>query len=232
MRNLLKSGLALFALMFLFNAFAVTEANAQRRPQDEALWRMNEHNKGLEYLKANVKMEKYQSQLGETDTSEGNVYYATQKKGNPYVRIDWSKPRAESLAVVGKQYMLYQPSLKQAIKGNVDQAKGSGKANNALAFLNMSKAQLQANYTVRYVGQENVNGVKETWHLELTPKMKSSYKVADIWVDKDGMPIMAKVTETNNDTTTVFLSRIIKNEEIPGSMFEINPPQGTKIIKG
>ena len=231
MRNFLKTGLAAIALMILFSAFAITEINAQRPPLNEALMRMDEHNKKLTSLKANVKMEKFQSQLGETDTFDGQVIYLPQKKGNPYVRIDWTKPREESLAVVGKEYIVYTPALKQAITGNVNQAKGSGKANGALAFLNMSKAQLQANYTIRYVGQETAAAVP-TWHLELTPKTKSSYKVADLWVDKDGMPIQAKVTEANNDTTTVFLSGIKKNETINGSVFAINPPKGTKIIKG
>jgi outer membrane lipoprotein-sorting protein len=177
-------------------------------------------------------MEKYNEQIGETDTNEGSVTYLPQRGKNPYLRIDWTKPKEESLAVVGKQYMLYQPGLKQAIIGSVDQAKGSGKANGALAFINMSKAELQANYIIRYVGTESAGGSVSTWHLELTPNKKTNYKVADLWVDKDGMPIMAKVTEINNDTTTVFLSSIKKNETIDASVFAINLPKDVKRIKG
>jgi hypothetical protein len=40
--------------------------------------------------------------------------------------------------------VLYRPRLKQAIVGNAKDAKGNGKANGALAFMNMSKAQLKA----------------------------------------------------------------------------------------
>lgn len=230
MRNFLKINLTAIALTFLFSVAAVTETNAQRTPLAEALKRMDEHNKSLKSLKADVKMDKFQSQLGETDTNEGNVTYLPQKGKNPYVRIDWTKPSEESLAVVGGQYVIYRKRLNQYMTGNVNQAKGSGKANGALAFLNMSKAELQANYTIRYVGQETASAVP-TWHLELTPKTKSSYKVADIWVDKDGMPIMAKVTETNNDTTTVTLSGIKKNETISASVFSINIPKDAKVIK-
>ncbi|MET0752185.1 MAG: outer-membrane lipoprotein carrier protein LolA [Pyrinomonadaceae bacterium] len=232
MRNFLKLGFAAIALIFLFNTFAVTEANAQKRPPlQEALKRMDDHNKALESLKASVRMEKYNTQIDEKDINEGSVTYLPQKKGNPYVRIDWTKPMEESLAVANGQYVIYRKRLNQVMKGSVEQAKGSGKANSALAFINMSKAQLQANYTIRYVGQEDVSGSIGTWHLELTPKTKTYYKTADIWVDKDGMPVMAKVTETNNDTTTVFLSNIKKNEMINASVFTIPVPKDAKLIK-
>lgn len=232
MRNFLKLSLTAIALMFLFSAFAVTETNAQKRPPlQEALKRMDDHNKVLQTLKASVRMEKYNKQIDERDISEGNVIYLPQKKGNPYVRIDWITPVEESLAVANGQYVIYRKRLNQVMKGSVDQAKNSGKANSALAFINMSKAQLQANYTIRYVGQEDVNGSIGTWHLELTPKSKTSYKMADIWVNKDGMPVMAKVTETNNDTTTVFLSNIKENETINTSVFTIPIPKDAKIIK-
>jgi hypothetical protein len=62
------------------------------------------------------------------------------------------KAGEETLAVVNGKYVLYRPALKQAITGNAKNAKGGGKANNALAFMNMSKEQLKANYTIKYLG--------------------------------------------------------------------------------
>ncbi|HEX8637747.1 MAG TPA: outer-membrane lipoprotein carrier protein LolA, partial [Pyrinomonadaceae bacterium] len=103
--------------------------------------------------------------------------------------------------------------------------------NGALAFMSMSKAQLKANYNVKYIGQENVGAVP-TWHLELTPKAAGSYKQADLWVDGNGMPIQAKVIERNNDATTVLLTNLQKNITIQSEIFALNPPKGTKIIKG
>lgn len=229
MRNFLKFGLTAFALIFLSGAFAVTETKAQGGLA-EILKRMDVNNKTMTSLKAGVKMEKNNSQLGEVDVSEGTIIYLPQKGKDAYVRIDWTKPTEESLAIVNKQYRLYRPRLKQAMEGKVDGAKGNAKAGGALVFLNMSKAQLKANYKIEWGGQETVGGVP-TVHLVLTPKNKTSYKTADLWVDSDGMPIQAKVTENNNDTTTVFLSNLKKNETINGSVFAIDLPKGTKIIK-
>lgn len=230
MKSFLRLSLAAIAVTLFFNAFTVTEAKAQQLT--EIVKRMDTHNKSLTSLQSSVRMEKYNVQIKETDVFEGTVKYLPQKGKDAYVRIDWLKPRTESLAVGNKQYILYTPSIKQAIIGNINDAKAGGKgANNALAFLNMSKSQLSANYSPKYIGQETVAGIT-TWHLELTPKTAQSYKTADLWVDANGMPIQAKVTENNGDTTTIYLSNIEKNKTLNASVFAISPPKGTKIVKG
>lgn len=231
MKTYKQIGFTAFLLVLFFGTCAVTESNAQNI-KNEILKRMDEHNKALTSLRANVVMDKYNSQLDEHDATEGKAIYLTQKGGNPYVRIDWTKPVEESLAVVNKQYILFRPRLKQAIIGSTDQAQGSGKAGNALSFINMSKEQLQANYTVKYLGQEKVKDGTLTWHLELTPKTAQSYKSAELWVDGNGMPIQAKIIEQNSDATTVFLSNLEKNKTINASQFKISPPKGTSIVKG
>ena len=221
-----------FALILFFNVFAATEANAQGI-LNQILNKMDEHNKALKSLRANVTMVKFNDQLKETDTTEGRAIYVPAKGRDALIRIDWTKPVQESLAVVNKEYIIYRPRLNQAVVGKVDAKASQGKgANNALAFINMSKEQLKANYTVRYLGQENV-GSTPTWHLELTPKNATSYKLAELWVDGNGMPIQAKVVENNNDWTTVRLYDLQKNVSVnPKVDIPITPPKGTKIIKG
>ncbi|CAN5429436.1 hypothetical protein BH10ACI1_BH10ACI1_05270 [soil metagenome] len=231
MKSFFRLSLATIAFLFIFNMFAVTETKAQG-VLGEVLKRMDANNKSLQTLKANVAMDKFNSQLDEHDLYDGKAIYLPQKGKSAYVRIDWSKPVEESLAVIGKEYQLYRPRLQQMIVGNVDKAQGSGKSNNALSFINMSKAQLKANYSISYIGQESISGAVQTWHIQLTPLKATSYKVADLWVDGDGMPRQMKITENNNDTTTVVLSGIEKNVTINASVFKINPPPGTKIVKG
>jgi len=230
MNKFLRFGLTTFALIFVFNAFAVIETKAQIL--NKILDTMDAHYKALSSLQANVKMDKYNSQLDEHDITEGTTKYLPVKGRDAYVRIDWTKPMQESLAVVGKEYVLYRPRLNQALVGKVDKAQGSAKSNSALAFMNMSKAQLKANYNVKYLGEEKVDGKIPTWHLELTPKTKSSYKLADIWVDGDGMPIQMRVTENNNDSTTILLTNLKKNITLKANVFTINLPKGTKKLEG
>jgi outer membrane lipoprotein-sorting protein len=233
MKSFLKLGLTAIAITLFFNAFTVIETKAQgNNPLNEILKRMETNRNALQSLRSKVTMVKYNSQLKESDTTEGTSMYLPVEGRDALVRIDWTKPTAETLAVVKGQYVIYRPRLKQAITGSAKEAKGNGKANGALSFMNMSKDELKANYTIKYLGQENVSGNVPTWRLELTPKTAANYKMAELWVDGNGMPIQAKVVESNNDATTVLLSNIQKNATINRSQFEVILPKDTKIIKG
>ena len=230
MKSFLKICLMTVAVVLFFNALAVIETKAQG-PLNEVLKRMEANRQTMKTLRSNVTMVKFDSVLKESEKLEGTTIYLPTKKSDALVRIDWTKP-VETLAVVNGKYVLYRPRLSQAIVGKVKDAKGSGKANGALSFMSMSKEQLKANYTIKYLGQENLSNGTATWHLELTPKAATNFKMAELWIDGNGMPIQAKVIESNNDTTTVLLSNFEKNAKINASQFEVKLPKGTKIIPG
>ena len=229
MKSFLRTSLMAIAVAFIFGALSATDAKAQLQ---EILNRMDAHNKSLQTLRSNVTMVKYNDQLKESDTTEGTTMYIPSKNREPYVRIDWTKPVQEILTTSNGKYILYRPRLQQAIIGNIKDAKGSPKAGGALAFINMSKAQLKANYSMQYIGAEKLSNGTETVHLQLTPKTATSYKTADVWVDKDGMPVQMKAIENNNDSTTVLLSNIQKNVSLNAKDFNPELPKGTKKVKG
>ena len=233
MKSFLRLSFTAIALTLFISLSAAIETKAQGGGDlNEILKRMEVNRNSMKTLRSNVTMVKYNAQIKELDTTEGASIYLSMKDRDALVRIDWTKPVQEILAVVNGKYILYRPRLKQAITGNAKDAKGNGKANSALAFMNMSKAQLKANYNVKYLGEEKVDGKIPTWHLELTPKTKSSYKLADIWVDGDGMPIQMRVTENNNDATTILLTNLKKNITLKANVFTINLPKGTKKLEG
>ncbi len=227
-----RTSAAALGLAVLFGVFGAAQSKAQN-PIKEILDRMDAHYKSLSSLRSDVTMVKYNAQIGRGDTYEGSTSYLPKtSKRVMYVRVDWIKPAQESMVVIGEEYKLYRPKLGQAIVGKTSSAKDSGAAGGALAFLSMSKDQLRANYTVRYVGVEQLTGGPSTWHLELTPKTATTYKTADLWVDTDGMPRQAMVTENNDDSTTVLLRNIQKNVVIKTDAFTLALPKGTQIVKG
>ena len=228
MKSFLRTSLMAIAVAFIFGSLSATDAKAQLQ---EILNRMDAHNKSLQTLSSNVMYVKQNTQIGESDTKEGTVIYKTEKKTKPYVRIDWTKPVLEILASSKGNYVVYRSTIKQAYTGETKNAIGSGKAGGVLEFINMSKVQLKANYSMKYIGAEKLSNGTETFHLELTPKNAASYKVADIWVDKDGMPIQMKATENNNDTTTVLLSGIKKNITLKADAFKVKLPPDTQFVK-
>ena len=230
MRNILKLILPAIALLLLFNAFAVVETNAQ--VLNDILTRMENNRNALSSLRSGIKMDKYDPLIDTHDVLTGEVMYVPKTaKKDMYVRINWEKPVKEQLAVVNGKYVLYKESINQVYTGSADKATGSAKANGALGFLSMSRAQLKANYTVKYMGEETIEGGETTWHLQLTPKTVTSYKSADLWVDVNGMPVQAKIVEKNNDTTTILLYDIKTNVIRDGkSLFEINYPKNAKVV--
>ena len=69
-------------------------------------------------MRANIQMEKYNSQLRDRIYS-GIVLYIPGAGGNSsaFVRLEWQRPKHEILAVANGNYTLYQPRLNQAYVG-------------------------------------------------------------------------------------------------------------------
>ena len=232
MKTFFNLSLTTIAILLFSGAFVETKAQGIL---NDILKRMDNNYKSLQSLRANVAMDKYNSQIDEHDIYDGKaIYYFEPKKKGRYVRIDWTKPVQETLSVVNKKYVIYTPRRKQAITGNASDAKGSGKAGNLFSFINMSKAELKSNFDIKYFGEEKIGSDIPTWHLEMTPKNSASYnfKKAEMWVDGNGMPLQIKITENNNDTITLLLTNIQKNVAIKANVFKVDLPKGTNIIKG
>ncbi len=213
---------------------SITDVKAQG-PLTEILRRMDGNNKSLQSLKADLTMDKFNSQLGIHDPPNiGSTSYLPKTASHAmYVRIDWDKPVQEKVSVMGDNYELWQLRLNQVIYGKTKQAANGAAAGNALGFVSMSRAQLNANYEVIYLGDEKLSSGTDTFHLQLTPKTKTSYKSAELWVDVDGMPRQAKIIENNNDTTTVLLANIQKNVTLNASIFKLPyDPKKVKRIAG
>jgi len=193
----------------------------------EILNRMDAHNKAMTSLRANVTRVDYQDQLKTSDTRLGKVAYRP-NNANPAIRVDWQSP-AETLLVIDKKFQMYRPVLKVVYAGSTEGRSKDGKTGGALAFMSMSRAQLKENYTIAYIGEETVKGGVKTLHIQMTPKKPTSYKMADLWVDGNGMPIQSKITEHNNDSMTILLTDLKKNVSIPGSEFKVDT-KGAKVI--
>ena len=231
MKVLFKYGVGVMLLTPVAVALLSVNASGQRTVVAEIIHRMDSHSRALQTLKADVRMEKVDSLLGATDVTTGTTSYVAKSAKNPTMaRLDWISPREEHLIVKGDSYDLYVPNSGQRYVGSLKNVKGTNKVPGAaLAFINMSRDQLVANYEVDYDKPVSVAGVT-TWHLILTPKVKTDYKFADLWVDANGMPIQARTTAKNNDTTTILLTNIQKNVTIKMEVFKQNAPNGIRPI--
>jgi outer membrane lipoprotein-sorting protein len=209
-----------------------SRTNAQAGLASSILAKMQKNQQTLRTLSADISMEKYNSQLRDSDQYSGTIKYIPVAGRSAFVRLEWSKPAHEILAIANGAYVLYRPRLNQAMVGTTNAIK-SGKDNDVLALLNMSASQLRARFGDFQDTREETlwGGVKAT-HIKAVPKTVASYKYIEVWVDDSGMPVQTKMVEKNDDSTTVRLSNIAKNQNIDKSIFELKLDSSVKKIKG
>ena len=194
--------------------------------------RMERNRRDLRSLRAQISMEKYNSQIGDRDKSSGSVSYLPGSGRNPSVRIEWQHPQRETLVVDGGKYLLFRPRLKMVYEGSANSNRN--KVGGVLGFsLNVSRQQLASSYEPpQYLGEETLWGGVRTTHLKLVPKGGARYKYAEIWVDSDGMPVQTKVVEKNDDSTTVRLTNVQRNARVSSDEFRLELPSDIKRVRG
>lgn len=218
--------LALFAVLVC----SAPQQIAAQDAQATAVLQMVEKNYGsLKSLKAGISMVKYNAQTRESDQYEGVFHYLPGKGRSGNLRLDWQRPAQEVISVKDGKYTYYRARINTAYTGKTAQA--AKKDSGALNFLSMSGSQLRAAYNVQYGGTETLWGNVPTYKLNMTPKAKSSYKYAEVWVDGNGMPVQVKITQNNDDATIVRIYSIERNSDF-GDVFALQLPAGTKIING
>ena len=224
------------ALAFILSVVVINPATTNGQGAglvSSVLNRMEKNRQSLKTLRANISVVKYNSQLGAEDKYNGVVLYMPGAGRQASVRIDWTSPRHEVLAVSNNKYTIFRPALNVAYTGDSRKIGGKdGSASGLLAMMNMSRQQLEARFQpVKDVREETLWGGVSTIHLTLVPKGGAGYKYAEVWIDAGGMPVQTKIVEKNDDSTTMRLTGMEKNQKINPSDFDIKLDGNVKIVK-
>lgn len=231
MKKLISSGLALAFILSVVIVYPATANGQGAGLVSSVLNRMEKNRQSLKTLKAGISVVKYNSQLGVEDKYNGVVIYMPGQGRQASVRIDWSSPRREVLAVSNNKYTIFRPALNVAYTGDSRKMKDN-KAGGLLEMMNMSRGQLEARFhPVKDVREETLWGGVSTIHLTLVPKGSAGYKYAEVWIDTAGMPVQTKIVEKNDDSTTMRLTALEKNHKINPSDFEVKLDSNVKIVK-
>jgi outer membrane lipoprotein-sorting protein len=234
MKRLISSGLMLaFILSTLVLVTPTTTKGQGAGLVSSVLSRLEKNRQSLKSLRAGISMVKYNSQLGVEDKYNGVVIYLPGAGRQASVRIDWNSPRREVMSVKDNKYVIFRPSLMIAYTGDARKMSGKdGKASGLLDMMNMSRQQLETRFQpVNDVREETLWGGVSTIHLTLVPKGNAGYKYAEVWIDSGGMPVQTKIVEKNDDSTTMRLTSLEKNQKISQSDFDIKLDSGVKIVK-
>jgi len=234
MKKLFSLSLVIGLLLTALSIQPTSVANAQSAGLvSSILSRMEKNNRSLKTLRANITMWKYNAQLRDEDRYQGIVLYIPGPAGSStsFVRLEWSQPQHEVLAVAYGQYNLYRPRLGTVLEGKTRSM--PSKDGDVLALMNMSATQLRTRFgEPQDVREETLGGGVWTQHFRVTPKAAASYKYIEVWIDKEGMPVQTKMVEKNDDSTTVRLTNIEKNQTILPGEFKLKLDANVKHVKG
>lgn len=232
MKRFISCGLALAFILSVVVINPTTTSGQGAGLVSSVLNRMEKNRQSLKSLRAGISMVKYNSQLGVEDKYNGVVIYLPSAGKQASVRIDWSSPRRESIAVANNKYTIFRPALKVAYTGD-SRKMGREKVGGLMEMMNMSRGQLEARFhPVKDVREETLWGGVGIIHLTLVPKGNAGYKYAEVWIDATGMPVQTKIVEKNDDSTTMRLTALERNQKISASDFDIKLDASIKIVKG
>lgn len=231
MKKLISSSLVVAFILSVVIVYPATANGQGAGLVSSVLNRLEKNRQNLKTLKAGISVVKYNSQLGIEDKFNGVVIYMPGQGRQASVRIDWSSPRREVLAVSNNKYTIFRPALNVAYTGDSRKMKDN-KAGGLMEMMNMSRGQIEARFhPVKDVREETLWGGVSTIHLTLVPKGNAGYKYAEVWIDTAGMPVQTKIVEKNDDSTTMRLTGLEKNQKISASDFEVKLDSNVKIVK-
>jgi outer membrane lipoprotein-sorting protein len=220
-------------------ALLISGSGADSHPQaknsqaalDQVLTHMESVGKNFRSFAADFTQRKYVALLKEFESTEsGRFLYSRAKDGTALLRRECKAPAEKILTIKDGVAVLYQPSLKEAMRINLGANKD--KAEYLALGLGQSPAKLRETFDIEYLGEEAVDGVPCSI-LQLKPKSRGAsalYSSITIWVGKsDSLPVQQKLQEPGGDYTLNKFSAERLNPSIAESEFEQKLPKDVAI---
>ena len=228
--------LAIIAGISLLFTGADRRADVKAQPQliTGILNKMRKAHQELKSLKAEIIQEKTNTQIGVTDSTFGQLLYKPGAgKSKQKLRIDYTKPSQDILAVDGDKFVYYQPRINQAVRGlasKLTKGKQDGLAHILTKVLSGSLESMSSEYELSFVKDEMVEGVM-TSMVRAIPKSNNQFKSIDIWINQQtSIPVRFSATERNSDVTMFTFKNMKLNENVSDERFKLSLPSETKIV--
>src|SRR5262249_8836566 len=219
-------------------AFALQGAVALSKPDSKAdhiLQQMHEKARKISSVEASIVQDKYSPDIGRHSRFFGRLYFKHEGPNKDKVRITYRNRDqvTEDLLIDGDKIMLYQPKIGQVIITSRAKQAQQNPEYDFLAAPYGSVPDLKSRYATAYLRDETDPkvGPVSTAVVQLTPNARSSFKSVTFWIDQvSWFPVQYRVDESNGDVTTLTLSDIKKNGDVPANAFKLDLPPGTKRI--
>lgn len=175
-------------------------------------------------LQAKIKNTKYTKVVDDTSVETGRLWFRHERRGNQ-IRIQFEKPSRREILISDGNVSIYYPSIKKVDHYQLGSESAQNKAElGLLAGVGSSGETLRKAYTIRYLGEEKVDG-RKTVKLVLTPRdarAKSLFATQEVWLDTNRwLPVRQKLVESSGDSLTVDFEDVEKNKHISDKTFRL-----------
>ena len=195
------------------------------------LARMDQNAATFKAMKAKLRWVKHTAVINEDDVSSGTVAMKRSKR-EAQVLVEFILPDPKSVALSGTKAELYYPKMQTVEQYDLGKNKDMVEKFFALGFGAAGK-DLKADYSLRDLGLETVNGEKAT-RLELIPKSKpvlQRFPKFELWMSEaTGYPAQQKLHEPGGDYAMLVYSDVNINPPLPDSAYKLNLPKGVKRV--
>src|SRR6478672_10152001 len=147
MKRLIPLSLTAIMIVSTLVVFTPTAVQGQGAGLVSAvLNRMERNRQNLRSLRAGISMEKYNSQLHDSERFDGVILYEPSAANEASVRIEWRSPQHEILAVSNGKYVLFRPRLNMAYTGSSKSSKVNNGSGGLLSLVYMSRRELESRF--------------------------------------------------------------------------------------
>ncbi len=199
-------------------------------PLDDALARLDRAAAGFRGMTAQIRKISYTALVKETSEESGRIVLYRPKPRDLRMLVEFDQPSPRAVAFQNNRIQLYYPKLNTVQE--YDLGKQGGLVDQFLLLgFGTPVRELRRAYTIRHLGEEQVNGVAAD-RLELTPlsaEASQHVKSVEIWVSQaDGMVVQQKVNQPSRDYVLVSYSSIQVNPALTPASVRLNLPKGVK----
>lgn len=216
-----------FALPWFLALWAATAAAA---PLDEALARLDRAAAGFRGLRAQIRKISFTALVKESDEESGRITLYRPKPKDLRMLVEFEQPSPRAVAFANNRIQIFYPRLMTVQEYDLGK-QGSLVDQFLLLGFGTPVRDLRRAYSIRYLGQEAVNGAPAD-RLELTPLSQEALqhvKSIEIWVSQaDGMVLQQKVNQPSRDYVLVTYSSIQVNPALTPADVRLNLPKGVK----
>jgi outer membrane lipoprotein-sorting protein len=223
---------ALFVVAVAFGFLFVNTATAQNDPAlQKVLNQMDSAAASFHTTQANFVWEQYWKVVNDKDSQKGTVYYRRSGK-EIQMMADITDPSPKGVLYADGKVQFYEPKLKRVTSYEAGKNREAMESFLVLGFGGSGRDLLKS-FDVKYLGNENVDGVNAV-QLELIPKsdrVRNIFAKIWLWIDPArGISVQQQLFEPSGDYRLAKYSDIQVNQKISDNTFKLKTTGDTKFV--